>query len=102
MANPTASLARRFRWPLVAQVLQVEQGADREAIYCPLCSKQGLVAYPDATLGADWLHCLCCDFAGDPIELASAVWQLDIPNTIQRLQQSGVGAEIHVLRHQPG
>ena len=90
MTRPSSDLAREFPIDRVLQVLEVPPPTPAfVATRCPICRKDRLLVYHDYQNRTDWVHCRSCLFAGDPIELASRAWQVDIGQAIDHLIHGG-------------
>lgn len=59
-------------------------------VQCPISCGGVLHVIHDYCAGGAWAYCNTCNFKGDMIELASAVWNLDVATTITKLSLSGV------------
>ena len=52
---------------------------------CPRCRQLACYVYADSILGGEWLHCRHCGLAGDMVDIAAQLWNLEIPATLLRL-----------------
>ena len=53
---------------------------------CPLCGAASqFTVYADPLYSGQWFHCTGCGAAGDMIELAAAVWKVDVERAARRL-----------------
>jgi hypothetical protein len=91
MSSPRQSLATRVPWSKLASELEIHLRTVGlpAATHCPLCNKGVVRVYRDALVGGQWFHCQTCGRQGDMIELAAAVWELGIPDTVSRLRRLG-------------
>lgn len=94
MANSPKTINSRFPWTLVLPKLgtRVATGVLPALLRCPVCKADKLRIYDDLLLGGQWAHCNSCQFAGDLIEFAAAVWKCDIEGALLRLHQRGCDA----------
>ena len=92
MSKPRQSLNRMVPWNQLLDLL----GAKIQAMglptrcRCPLCQEGVLRVDEDPVVGGQWFSCQRCGKHGDMIELAAAVWNLDIPATVARLARHGL------------
>jgi len=79
-------------WYKLLPLIGVHSDAGQLPVYvtCPHCSGHNLGIYQDNILGGSWHYCSDCGAFGDMLELASTVWQLDIYETLLRLERSGI------------
>ena len=52
---------------------------------CPRCRQADCHVYQDTILEGEWLHCRRCGLAGDMIEVAARVWNLELPEAVARM-----------------
>lgn len=92
LANPSKSLSCQIRWTSLLPVLSVELPQVTvlpQTISCPLCNGDQLTLLDDHVLGGTWSNCRACNFAGDLVELAAAVWEIEVPAAISKLDGLG-------------
>ena len=91
MSNHARSLACSVPWTRLLLHLGMKCGTSRlpATVGCPLCrEKKGtLRVYRDFLLNAEWLYCHTCRFAGDIIEFAAAVWDVEVAEAVERLRR---------------
>jgi hypothetical protein len=90
MSTPRKSLSNHVSWSRLADELDISVRTVGlpAATQCPFC--QGIMrVYRDHLLEGEWFCCQSCNRQGDMIELAAAVWGLDLPETISRLRRLG-------------
>ncbi len=74
--------------------LDIEQEWLPTSCACPLNCKGKLNIIYDPILYNVWTYCRICNFSGDLVELASAVWNsLDIETTVRKLGKLGLSIE---------
>ena len=92
MSTPRKPLSSRVPWSRIASELgiHVRTVGLPAATRCPFC--EGVMRVRrDPLLEGQWFHCPSCQRQGDMIELAAAVWKLEIPETVSRLRRLGFG-----------
>lgn len=90
MSIPRTPLSNFVPWSRLASELEIHvrtMGLPA-ATTCPFC-KGVMRVYRDPLLGGEWFHCPSCQRQGDMIELAAAVWKLEVPATVSRLKRLG-------------
>src|SRR3954463_9663553 len=92
MEAPRSSLNVHLSWPqtLALLGLSLTDEALPARLDCPLCGLRRLHVYPDVLCGGAWFACSDCGRCGDLIELAAALWGMDLYATLQHLAHLGV------------
>jgi hypothetical protein len=90
MCNPRKPLSNHVPWSRLASELgiHVRTLGLPAATQCPFC-RSVMRVFRDPLLEGQWFHCPSCHGQGDMIELAAAVWELEIPDAISRLKRLG-------------
>jgi hypothetical protein len=99
IGNPGKSLSTHVVWHEVLRLLDIDVQVLvlPTTVTCPHCKRNNFHVYKDNTSGGAWHYCSACNFAGDSIELAAAVWRQDIATTILRLNAQGVSFPANAL-----
>jgi hypothetical protein len=63
-------------------------------ICCPLCDRKTLLLSTPWRGNRVWASCPDCEFAGEPWELLSRIWDLDDRSTFKKLRQLGFGVDV--------
>ncbi|NQV22853.1 MAG: hypothetical protein HQ518_00675, partial [Rhodopirellula sp.] len=92
MANNAESLSRHVPWTqLLPHLGLTHESTSLPALAdCPLCKDGKLRVYRDFLLNSEWLYCHSCRFAGDTIEFAAAVWNVEVVEAVARLRHEEV------------
>jgi hypothetical protein len=92
MANNAESLSRHVPWTQLLPHLGLtyESTSLPAMVDCPLCKNGKLRVYRDFQLNSEWLYCHTCRFAGDTIEFAAAVWNVEVVEAVERLRRDEV------------
>ncbi len=92
MANNAESLSRHVPWTQLLPHLGLtyESTSLPALVDCPLCKNGKLRVYRDFLLNSEWLYCHTCMFAGDAIEFAAAVWNVEVVEAVERLRRDEV------------
>lgn len=79
-------------WPSLLRWLDIQNDSRTlpAGVICPFCRSPQAKIIQDQAVGGQWYACPGCQWAGDLVEFAAAVWKIGVPATVARLAQLGV------------
>lgn len=78
--RPTSSILEAIDFKSLISLLDLDISEDSvpTSLTCPFCHcKKTMTVYPDSFYKSHWFHCISCGNSGDPINIASQVWQVE-------------------------
>ena len=99
MEAPRNSLNVYLSWPQTAALLGLTLADEALPVRldCPLCGHRRMHVYPDGLWGGAWFACSDCGRCGDLIELAAALWGMDLHATLLHLAHLGASLPSEAL-----